>query len=471
MTPHRKSAIRDLLAVLFGTFILSTIGFYNGYPLVYSDTGTYIYSGFDLFVPNDRPLPYGLLILVTSAAYSLWHVVLFQNLLTAWLIFELFKHFKRRDPIPAYLISITLLTAFTAIAWYSNQVMPDLFAPILLISLFLLFFRKNSRSGTILLSTIYLFSAICHFSHLMIGTAMLIAVLVLRAFFHRMLQGKGILIPLKRTVGISALVLSAWLVLPLINYSVSSEFVLSKGGHVFLMASINDKGILKEYLDENCSKGMLEQSKLCKYKDELPKTIDAFIWSDFLQKVGGWEKSKDEFETIINDLLSKPPYFTEFTYRSAQYGIIQLAHNDLGTGLSPYGKGSPPHQQVEWRFPHEENNYLNSRQNKWEGEELGFEELSMVHSLLLLFCTGALGVLLFSPLRSKIGGPLLIFLGFVLLGILVNSLVTAGLSAPYSRYQARVVWLFPLAFFLIAFCHLRILGGLLSRFSDKSKEG
>ncbi|NTV83243.1 MAG: hypothetical protein HGA23_02950, partial [Bacteroidales bacterium] len=57
--------------ILCGSVILSIIGLYNGYPLVYSDTGTYIASGLQEFVPNDRPMIYGLFIKLFSFNYSL----------------------------------------------------------------------------------------------------------------------------------------------------------------------------------------------------------------------------------------------------------------------------------------------------------------------------------------------------------------------------------------------------------------
>jgi len=54
------SKAKIILVLCIGTLILSLIGLYNGYPLVYSDTGTYIYSGFDKFIPLGRPVTYGL---------------------------------------------------------------------------------------------------------------------------------------------------------------------------------------------------------------------------------------------------------------------------------------------------------------------------------------------------------------------------------------------------------------------------
>ncbi|MFK8101257.1 MAG: hypothetical protein AB8G15_01985, partial [Saprospiraceae bacterium] len=68
----RTALLPKLLTILLGTIILLFVAFYNGYPLVYSDTGTYIQSGFELFVPVDRPLTYGLFLRYTSLGISPW---------------------------------------------------------------------------------------------------------------------------------------------------------------------------------------------------------------------------------------------------------------------------------------------------------------------------------------------------------------------------------------------------------------
>jgi hypothetical protein len=77
-----------------GTLILSIVGLYNGYPLVYSDTGMYIASGLKEFVPVERPVGYGLFIKLFSFNYSLWFVTVFQNLITAYILYELLKSFN-----------------------------------------------------------------------------------------------------------------------------------------------------------------------------------------------------------------------------------------------------------------------------------------------------------------------------------------------------------------------------------------
>ena len=66
--------------VLTGLIIVYP-AFMNMYPLVYSDTGTYILSSRELVAPVDRPLMYGLLIRLFSWQVSLWPVVIFQGAL------------------------------------------------------------------------------------------------------------------------------------------------------------------------------------------------------------------------------------------------------------------------------------------------------------------------------------------------------------------------------------------------------
>ena len=66
------------------TLLLLGPALINGYPLVYADTGTYLTSGFQLGIPADRPLGYGLFCrLFSGDGLSLWGVVIAQALLSA----------------------------------------------------------------------------------------------------------------------------------------------------------------------------------------------------------------------------------------------------------------------------------------------------------------------------------------------------------------------------------------------------
>jgi hypothetical protein len=61
--------------------------FYNGYPLLYSDTSTYLASGFELQTPVDRPITNGIFLRIFSLnGLTLFAAAFFQSLLLSCLI-------------------------------------------------------------------------------------------------------------------------------------------------------------------------------------------------------------------------------------------------------------------------------------------------------------------------------------------------------------------------------------------------
>ena len=376
--------IKTLINLGIGTMILMIIGLYNGYPLVYSDTGTYIYSDFDKFIPFDRPITYGLFIKFFSLRYSLWFVIIVQNLLTAFVIHELLKtlNINKNRFTYIYLSILTFLMLFTGISWYSNQIMPDFFAPIFILVIYILLKNENlSWYLKVILYLIIVFSLITHLSHLMIGSVLIVFMVILKYTLKQYFYD----IPIKKIISVTIIVFFSWLILPGINYVVEKKFILSKGSHVFLMAHLNDTGILEKFLKENCSNNEFEDCKLCEYKDSLPNNLGSFIWSsNIIENTGGWINSKDEYNKIITATLKSPKYLFLNICKSLNYGLIQLTKNEIGQGLSAYNHGSPPYGQIHWRFNDELNNYLNSRQNKWNGVNLKKDTLNTIHLLILI---------------------------------------------------------------------------------------
>lgn len=449
--------LKTILLLGIGTLILSIVGLYNGYPLVYSDTGTYIHSGYELYVPFSRPLTYGLFLRFFSLNYSTWLVVLIQNLLTAFVILEGLKtFFKDYAKLKKVFLSVLLfLVVLTGIGWYSNQLMPDFFAPLTIILIFTLIARKKiPLPSKIILITILLYSLVSHFSHLMIG----LVLIVLTIGFKLLLKERLKEFSLKRILFIGSLVLSSWLILPGINYLVEKEFTLSKGSHVFLMGHLIDTGILSEFLKDNCSKPEFEDCKLCEYKDDLPVDAASFIWAgDILEKTGGWENSTSEYTKIITANLTQPKYLFANLYKSFSYGFIQLTDIEIGHGLTAYNDGSAPYGQIHWRFRNELNNYLNSRQNKWNGSNLSLDVLNYFHLFVILFSLFLVIIIFTSSIHLKLESTTIVFLVFVIISIIINSFITAGLNSPYGRLQTRVVWLLPLSIIIVFIKNYKII--------------
>ncbi len=453
--------IHHLLIILSGSFILMIISFYNGYPLVYSDTGTYIYSGFDKFVPVDRPIVYGLFINLVSLKTSLWLVVFVQNFLTSFIMYEVCTLLINKNNLSLYFYSILLfLTFLTGIGWYSNQIMPDLFTPISILILFLLFYSPGIRLPKLsIYSLLFILSLTVHFTHLLIVILVTIAIIIVEYVLKKKNFFPVQYFKKRRILLVLGLIISAWILVPTINYLVEKKFNVSKGSHVFLMAHLADTGILEKFLQENCTRDEYKECKLCYYKDSIPHDLATFLWENngVFSKTGGWNESEVEYNKIINGTLKKPGYLILNIYKSFSYGIIQLFRNEIGQGLTAYNEGSAPYGQIDWRFHNERNNYLNARQNLWNGSMLDLKTLNLFNLLLNMISLLSLVYLFSTPLLRQINSLSLHLLIFCLIAIIINAFVTAGLNAPCERFQARIVWLLPFAILIISITNWEVV--------------
>lgn len=453
-----KGIIHNLLIVLTGTMILMIISMFNGYPLVYSDTAAYIYSGFDKFIPMGRPITYGLFIYLFSFKISLWFVVIVQNLITAFIIFEICSLVIETSKLSLYyLVIILFLTFFTGIGWYSNQIMPDMFAPLFFLLVFLLLYSPRLGFWKYLTySVLLLTSLVVHFSHILLVIAITIIIIAIEYPLAR--KGKSFtpVFPLKRVLIVTGLIISAWIILPAINYLTEKKFIVSTGSHVFLMAHLADTGILEKFLKENCGKEKYRDCTICNYKDSLPTNLSAFMWDSkgVLEKTGGWAGSEEQYNKIVKGMLRDPKYLTMNILKSFTYGCHQLFKNDIGQGLTANTITSGNAVQIRWRFPYELNNFLNCKQNQWGGYYMNFKPLNTVNLILNIISLFCLLFIFYTPLWRKINTTTLKFLIYSLIAILINSFITAGLNSPTERFQARVVWMLPMALLIILFTEM-----------------
>jgi hypothetical protein len=457
--------LKDLYPILLGAFILSIIAFANGYPLVYSDTGTYIMSGKDLFVPLDRPVAYGLFIR-WFGPISLWTVIIAQNIITAGILYHAFKMFFERSQKHSFYFYLTIafLMLFTGVSWYSNQIIPDLFTPIILLSIFILFFdQKIKPFAFVVISIVVVFSIVTHFSHLLISSLISIIIVISNWFiFKKRLLRHQLHISLKRALLVLAILNSGWIIMPTINWAVSGEFYTSKSSHIFFIASMADKGILTRFLKDKCDEPAFNDCKLCAYKDSIPGSSSAFIWDPgtetVFQKTGGWANSEREYKKIIRGSLTDPKYLSQHIYISLGGALSQLFENNIMHGLSPYREESAPWIGISKKYAIESNIYLNSKQSLNSLKLLLHADLINDINYLLLFISLLMVIIIyFAPIRKQFNRSSVLFLSVMLLGIVINSCVTAGLNGPYGRYQARVVWLMEFALIIVMIINWNVI--------------
>jgi hypothetical protein len=134
----------------FGSILVVWVAFYNGYPLVYSDTGTYLYSSVHLTSPDDRPIFYGLFLRLTGMQANNWIPIIFQGIIGYWVILRIVKLFLNKYCEYWTFGIVGVLTFLTALPWYASQLMPDIFTAYGILLVYLLFYDKSKTWVTAL---------------------------------------------------------------------------------------------------------------------------------------------------------------------------------------------------------------------------------------------------------------------------------------------------------------------------------
>ncbi|MET4074276.1 hypothetical protein [Hymenobacter sp. UYCo722] len=442
-----------LLTLLLATLLLLSAGLYNGFPLVTSDSGSYINSAIHFEVPNDRPIVYGLFIRATGLKFSLWLVVLAQALLLAWVLLRCVAEFAPRVRHRSGRLVLVGLTLWaTGASYYCCQLMPDIFSAIGLLALALLLLGPvrpvGERVG--LLATAAL-ATLMHNSNLLAFTLVVLGfglVAWWQGLFRRQLASR-------RQWGLTtATVLACWVLLPAIHAAFGGGFVLSRATPVFLVGRLVEAGIVDKYLDRNCDTA--QPLKLCAFRDKLPNDAITFLWDEKspYYQTGGLEDNLDEYRTIVGHILTTPRYYPYLIQEGLRSTLRQLTHLGHGDGLVPFRENTNPYWKVQEFASYELKAYMSSLQNRGS---LHFEDLNArfygAVLLSLLVAAGLIGGARRSAVAAARYTPLLLLLLVLGLGLVANAFVTGALANVLDRLQGRVAWLLPFAALLVVAEH------------------
>ncbi|MBK9107634.1 MAG: hypothetical protein IPM92_04440 [Saprospiraceae bacterium] len=425
--------IRDkfvrVISYLGAALALLIPAFINGYPLVYSDTSTYLASGFELETPFDRPITYGLFIRFFSFnGYSLWTVLLAQSGILAFLVIQLTKHVLLNNslyPILGFVICI-FLSLFSSVSWTASQIMPDIFTAIMFLSIVLLLEDDASRKKRYFLYFIFLISCAMHMSHVTIIFVYLPILFLFKKFlqpFH--FKYKSIL----------------YLGLLTVASLLTMGSALSKSKHVFLMGAFVEHGIIEKYLDENCK---FKTYQLCAYKDSLPEKAWQFVWDETspLYKLGTWGDSKEEFNSIIWNTFTQRKYIIEHIYASVLATMDQLTQFQIGDGNKPYTEETVLYQRIQKYVPSELHSYASSKQNK---DELGFMTW-FNHLQLAIVCISLVCLIFFIILKENSLNKIKLYL---VSAVFINAWACGTFANAIDRLGSKMIWIFPLLVILI----------------------
>lgn len=419
-------------AIIFMIFAL-----YNGYPIVmFGDTSTYLKSAFELNVPAERPIFYGLFIRLTSWGASIWLTIFIQCLILAYIVIR-FIRYVLPDITQLRLIAIVAVIALATISsWYAGQVMPDIFSPVLFMAMFLYLLARNSTGESILLLFIILLSTVVHNSHYVIATIFVVG-LLLAGLLNKSRWAHF----RKKSLHLLAVVILSWCSLFMSNIIAGNGFTTARAQHVFLMGKLAESGVLKTYLDASCP---VKNYDICAYKEEIPPVAWEFVWDvehSPVFKAGGWDSTKEEYNTIIKDIVSRPKYWPFLLYKSveATFRQVILLNIDEAEEL-PWRrieKGDPMYNVIYKYFPHEVNEFMVTRQNQ---KTLNIPFYDGVYVIVLLVTSFI--VMMFIEQKYKADAQLIY--GLLIYFLLLNAAATATFGNVLSRLNSRAIWLLPM---------------------------
>jgi hypothetical protein len=434
--------------LLLGSLLCLSAALYNGFPLVTSDSGAYLNAAVNQEVPSDRPITYGLFMLVTSLRFSYWLIIWAQSLLLAALLLRCVVEFVpwlRSWPLRLALIGV--LAWATGFSWYCSQLMPDIFTPIGLLALGLLVlgrFRSGLEQG--LLLALLLLSSIMHSSNLLSFSLTTIG-FGLVAWQQRLFARQ--LLKRAHWLAATAAVLAGWVALPALHASFGGGFVITRAAPVFLMGRLVEAGIIDVYLADHCDDA--DATFLCAYRDRLPNDAIGFLWGQDspYQLTGGLEANLVGYRRIVRTIFTSPRYYPRLAAMAGQSTLRQLTHVAHGDGLWAYRENTSPYWRIPDLAPYEMKPYLSSLQNH---NSLHFEDLNeraykaQLLAILVVLAAAATGS------RSYLAGhaiPARLLLALWSIGLVANAFAAGALANVLDRLQGRVAWLLPFGALLL----------------------
>ncbi|MBV9063753.1 MAG: hypothetical protein JOY77_12620, partial [Alphaproteobacteria bacterium] len=345
----------ECLALLGLCPLLLLAALWNGFPLIFYDTGAYMLQSFgDKFVPERSPV-FSLFLLLGGGGLSLWVVALVQTVMATFVIVQTARVLVPSLTLPWILLIGLGLTIFTALPWYAGQIEPDIFTPLVVLTLYLLGFHANRLGWWRCAVLLWLggLAAAVHPSHLGLAAGLVAILLVywlVNSIARRPWPPVNPLLPaLSVTLGFS-MTLAA-------NYHYTRHVFVSRAGPVFMVARMLQDGVVQKLLDDTCP---TSNYMLCRYRKVLPHRADKWLWGPGtpfvkLHRFIGTEK---ESERIVHDALSRYPLWN-----------AQLAARDALQQFTLFYTGDQiePQQWILYRdfhafIPHQLHEYSVARQ-------------------------------------------------------------------------------------------------------------
>ena len=418
---------REWLLLPLAALVFCAAAIVNGGPIAFPDSLAYMIDAerlAKLQAPYAvRPVLYGVLAGLLSLGERFFGVVLFvQALVLAHVLWLVARRVGAR---PGVLLWGALgLTALTPLSWHVSHLLPDVFIPIMALSLFLLGYCTLSRWERAYLMLLAAAAAATHLTALPIGAAVLGTAILIRLLTGYRVALLSMAAPLACALaGLLAFSMALW-----------QQVSLAPKSPPFVLARMLADGPAQDYLRATCPGSGYA---LCGYLGAMPDTEDDFLWRTLprLPPAEGARIKAEAGRVMLGTAAMFPGWLA---WTMAANTVRQLVTFGADTQLDPeewdtvrrdpaplarvFSATREARGEVWWVLP-----WLN----------LVFDSVAALSAAVAL---GAWW-------RARRSGLVTItaLIVTVLVILLANAFLCGALSGVFARYQGRVEWLLPFA--------------------------
>ena len=383
-----------------------------------------------------RSIYYGVLAWLGAKTGGFWLTIFIQGLGVAWVAEIILRGLGVRS-LRAYAAVMAVITLLTPAPFFVAFLMPDIWAGVGIAAAAALFALAGrlKRADVAVLFALTAFAALAHNS---VGPVLL--GLMVAGGGWRLVRGKAFDARLGLAgcgVALVAMVAGNLAFAKMVEHTTGRPPV----NPPFLTARVIADGTGERFAREQCAGRFV----VCRYADRFPMGVDDFLWGQGQHGVFNDASPTDRAalgaEQARFAIAAALAYPVQQITASARNAVLQVVDTDL----SDFNYKPSVAASLTGRMPADAAAKLEHTPAYSQAWPL--VPLWALQSAVLLASLTAGAWLALRPRTpaSAERAPAAELFGFILVGVLANGVVCGVLSTLYGRYEARVVWVIPLA--------------------------